>query len=249
MAKLSEIKKNNPEFLIDVVQFFRDNDPTQTGKYVPFMVNVTKEFITTKFMDDLKNKVFKDLFEKISSFDYFCEKNIIKEKDIYAYENFAEIISALKTAEEYQSTKDIKEKQTHLLYEDDDLIVLQPLTFKSSCIYGKNTTWCTTSDGNGTSKYFENYSKGFLIYFCFKKDTINGKKIPNQWRKIAIQVPEGNAKNISVYNQADSDESSMGLLELQEYLPNNFMTQILLPTLKSGMTNEKRAKEKGLKIN
>jgi len=59
-------------------------------------------------------------------------------------------------------------KESVKLYEDDNILVVKPLTHKASCYYGSGTKWCTTMAG--TPSYFEQYTgQGNLYYIILKK--------------------------------------------------------------------------------
>jgi hypothetical protein len=60
------------------------------------------------------------------------------------------------------------EGQVHIEYEDDQWLILRPLTFAASSKYGAGTKWCTTYKKE--KSYFEKYWRnGALIYFNNKK--------------------------------------------------------------------------------
>ena len=64
----------------------------------------------------------------------------------------------------------IRREQTVNIYEDDKIKIVAPQSFASSCMYGANTKWCTTSKTKGFS-HFKEYTRknNVLIYFIFKK--------------------------------------------------------------------------------
>ena len=62
-------------------------------------------------------------------------------------------------------------KQTHKLYEDNEWLVIKPMSYQASLKYGASTKWCTVS--NDSSEYYFKYSKrGILIYSINKKQVI-----------------------------------------------------------------------------
>ena len=64
----------------------------------------------------------------------------------------------------------VRREQTVNIYEDDNIKIVAPQSYASSCMYGAETRWCTTSKTKGP-EYFEMYTKKnmVLIYFIFKK--------------------------------------------------------------------------------
>ena len=109
-------------------------------------------------------------YSDLKSFRKFCEFNergLIKQNDLGRYNNFDEILESLSIAEAAVDFKGL-EKQIKILFEDDEWIMVRPLTFLSSKKYGSNTKWCTTTENN--PQYFLKYStKGVLIYSINKK--------------------------------------------------------------------------------
>ncbi len=65
----------------------------------------------------------------------------------------------------------VKPNERVKLYEDDKILVVVPLTHKSSCKYGAHTTWCTATPSNDENfnDYFEN---GILVYFIIRSPHI-----------------------------------------------------------------------------
>ena len=59
-----------------------------------------------------------------------------------------------------------------LNFEDDDYVILRPLTYFASKKYGANTKWCTTQE-NG--EYFNKYNKKGVLIYCIGKT--NGNKV------------------------------------------------------------------------
>ena len=71
-----------------------------------------------------------------------------------------------KYVNEKKTYKQVK-KGVNKIYDDGRFLVVEPETHESSCFYGKNTKWCTTSE---KSDYFDKYTKqGRLFYFLDKK--------------------------------------------------------------------------------
>lgn len=64
----------------------------------------------------------------------------------------------------------IRKKETVTIYDNDIIKIVAPQSFASSCMYGAQTKWCTTSKSRG-DQYFKNYTEknNVLIYFIFKK--------------------------------------------------------------------------------
>jgi hypothetical protein len=59
-------------------------------------------------------------------------------------------------AEMKAEEKDL-ENQVLKIYDNDEWLLLRPLTFNASKKYGANTKWCTTTEHN--NEYFHKYTK------------------------------------------------------------------------------------------
>ena len=140
MAKIKDIKSQNPNYVINLVDILVENDPTKTNKYLPFMVSQTKDWLDW-FLNELKNNTFKEMFDIVKEFEELSDNNLLENKDIYSYESNQEIVDEIKFARDKVTRSEVKKKETTTLYEDDRWLVLQPLTSRSSNVYGKSTKW------------------------------------------------------------------------------------------------------------
>jgi hypothetical protein len=137
--------------------------------------------------------------EILAEFNEVLEKGLIEQNDISKYKDMSEIINQLSIAK----TKDLlnkSRKEISVVYEDDTVMMLKPLSFEASLKYGAGTKWCTAMKNE--PEYFYRYSKnGILIYLINK---VSG-------RKFGCYSEENNRVNI--YNEIDEsiDSFHMGL--------------------------------------
>ncbi len=152
-------------------------------------------------------------FDDLKSFQKFCqfnERGLIKQNDISKYSSFEEILNSLSLAEITANNKDL-EKQVEIVFDDEEWLLVRPLTFASSKKYGANTKWCTTQESN--PEYFIKYSsKGVLIY-CINKKT--GYKVASFYSL------DKHDKEFSFWNQKDTRIDS-----LEAELPTNLREMI-----------------------
>jgi hypothetical protein len=143
-----------------------------------------------KFIDGFFN--LEDL-QKYRKFCEYNERNLIEENDLTKYKSFDQMIAAMGVAEMKSEEKEL-ETQVIKIHEDSEWLLIRPLTFKSSCKYGANTKWCTTTEHN--QEYFNKYnSRGVLIYCINKK---NGYKVA------AFYSLDKNEPEFSYWNQKDT---------------------------------------------
>jgi hypothetical protein len=112
-----------------------------------------------------------DMFNRadLKSFIKFCEYNergLIRQNDLSRYNDFDEIINSLNMAEIIVDHKEL-EKQVKVVFENDEWLLIRPLTYLSSKKYGSNTKWCTTSEGS--SEHFMRYTKKGVLIYCLNK--------------------------------------------------------------------------------
>ena len=208
-----------------------DQDPSATKKYSEWAI---KKFITiggkfslqhttgeinkvVKNYHSIVDRLSKEKVEKIvagdesgTSFNSEDSKNkVLKSpKDINSFETLYELQKFLTLYDRFQFLSDQEEKskkESEKLYEDDRFLIIRPLSHTSSCYYGANTKWCTTTRDN--DDYFNKYtSKGKLYYIIDKKSS------DRTYGKMALLVPFGNGTP-EVYNQQDGGERYAFLLE------------------------------------
>lgn len=208
-----------------------DQDPSATKKYSEWAI---KKFITiggkfslqhttdeiskvVKNYHSIVDRLSKEKVEKIMDGDesetvFYSEdsknKVLRSPKDINSFETLYELQKFLTLYDRFQFLSDQEEKskkESEKLYEDDRFLIIRPLSHTSSCYYGANTKWCTTTRDN--EDYFDRYtSKGKLYYIIDKKSS------DRTYGKMALLVPFGNGTP-EVYNQQDGGERYAFLLE------------------------------------
>lgn len=143
-----------------------------------------------KFIDGFFN--MEDL-QKYRKFCEYNERNLIEENDLTKYKTFDQMISAMGVAEMKAEEKEL-EAQVIKIHEDSEWLLIRPLTFKSSCKYGANTKWCTTTEHN--QEYYNKYSKRGVLIYCINKK--NGYKVA------AFYSLDKNEPEFSYWNQKDT---------------------------------------------
>jgi hypothetical protein len=143
-----------------------------------------------KFIDGFFN--FEDL-QKYRKFCEYNERNLIEENDLTKYKSFDQMIAAMGVAEMKVEEKEL-EKQVIKIHEDGEWLLIRPLTFKSSCKYGANTKWCTTTEHN--QEYYNKYAKRGVLIYCINKK--NGYKVA------AFYSLDKNEPEFSYWNQKDN---------------------------------------------
>jgi len=216
---------------IELAEKIIDNDPSATKKYsewaIKKFIDIGGKFSLQHTTDEISkvvknyhsivDRLSKEKVEKIidgdesdNAFNSEDSKNkVLKSpKDINSFETLYELQKFLTLYDKFQFLSDQEEKskkESEKLYEDDRFLIIRPLSHTSSCYYGANTKWCTTTRDN--EDYFNRYtSKGKLYYIIDKKSS------DRTYGKMALLVPFGNGTP-EVYNQQDGGERYSFLLE------------------------------------
>jgi len=195
MSRIKELK-SLPENNINLFNIFSILVPERKSKYTETLLRIIKktpgieshikevktilkdEFdINVEYLNELHQMEILmfyrilDMFNRtdLKSFIKFCEYNergLIKQNDLSRYSDFDEIINSLNMAEIIIDHKEL-EKQVKVVFENDEWLLIRPLTYLSSKKYGSNTKWCTTSEGN--VEHFMRYTKKGVLIYCLNK--------------------------------------------------------------------------------
>jgi hypothetical protein len=161
---------------------------------------------------------------------------LIEENDLTKYKSFDQMISAMGVAEMKAEEKEL-ESQVIKMHEDAEWLLIRPLTFKSSCKYGANTKWCTTTEHN--PEYYNKYAKRGVLVYCINKKT--GYKVA------AFYSLDKNEPEFSYWNQKDtridSTESNLPL-ELIGFL-RDYVKDPKVKSNNAMLTGDLKKKETG----
>jgi hypothetical protein len=140
-----------------------------------------------------KVNILRDFYEHL-------ENKRIEKNDISQYKSFDEIREQVKIASFKQAQKELR-GATHVVYEDENYLMIKPLTFLSSTKYGATTKWCTTMENN--NHYFYDYSSNGILIYIFNK--VNNVKVAAH---IRLQDKGRYDNPIKFYNEQDVETDS-----------------------------------------
>ena len=186
----------NPELQNTVEEFLDDDFNIKTNyKYV--------NWVLKRDFDQMGNLIidFESMVTYLEKFDRI-RKNLSK-KDINEYKNIQDLIDTIEVYGETKGEKKLNVKSgTEKIYEDNEVLVVKPLTAESSCYYGTGTRWCTSA--KESDNRFNNYnSRGPLYYYIFKNLDID-----NDFYKIAIHY-ESREDVFTLYDAKDKVNSNL----------------------------------------
>ena len=189
---LLRMMKNTPnlkEHTKEIKLFLVDKFPFIEKSKLDLMSDI-QMMLLYKFIDGFFNT--EDL-QKYRRFCEYNERNLIEENDLTKYKSFDQMIAAMGVAEMKAEEKEL-ETQVIKIHEDGEWLLIRPLTFKSSCKYGANTKWCTTTEHN--QEYYNKYAKKGVLVYCINKKT--GYKVA------AFYSLDKNEPEFSYWNQKDT---------------------------------------------
>lgn len=229
MSKIRELKSNTNNILnfIDVLELFSPDKKSKYTETLLRLMNRTKNYndhvddmkrdILSKFdfikMEDLDkfgplqtmlmynfvNAFFNE--EDLKNFRRFAEYNergLITQNDLTKYKSLEDIIQQLNIAELKVESKGL-ENEIVKVFEDDEWLLVRPLTYLASKKYGSNTKWCTTQSDN--PEYFLKYTKKGVLIYCINK--VTGYKVASFYSL------EKNDPEFSFWNQKDAKIDSL----------------------------------------
>jgi hypothetical protein len=229
MSKIRELKSNTNNVLnfIDVLELFSPDKKSKYTETLLRLMNRTKNYndhvddmkrdILSKFdfikMEDLDkfgplqtmlmynfvNAFFNE--EDLKNFRRFAEYNergLITQNDLTKYKSLEDIIQQLNIAELKVESKGL-ENEIVKVFEDDEWLLVRPLTYLASKKYGSNTKWCTTQSDN--PEYFLKYTKKGVLIYCINK--VTGYKVASFYSL------EKNDPEFSFWNQKDAKIDSL----------------------------------------
>ena len=106
-------------------------------------------------------------------------KNILQNanrlNDINSITSFNHLFQVLKYLRSFIQKDQEKEayskaaKDVEKVYESDEWLILIPKTREASCLYGKDTRWCTAAENS--YNYFDSYNRKGPLYIFIEKET------------------------------------------------------------------------------
>lgn len=245
MARVKDLKIQNPTYSIDVIDVLASMDPSKSNKYLPFMIKCTADWVEW-INNELRNETFKEMFEVIKDFEDLSQRNLLENKDIYSYESNQDIIEAVKTAKEKVTRSEVKKKETEVLFENDRWLVIFPLTTRSSNLYGKGTKWCVSSEDNNYGRYYKQYTENGVLVFVIDKTIKESDYRTNDFAKVAFHNDKNKKDGVTLWDIKDQQMGVSNAMKVYSMLGSEIM-DIINKRLEEGPTNKMVAQKKGIK--
>jgi hypothetical protein len=226
MSRIDKIKQQNPELNVNLIDVIAKLDPSNTNKYVDFLVKMFKQQLVDVVTGEVNNLTLvaekligKENHVLLKKFEEHSKANRIKNPDISSYKDWKMISSAIIEADEVVRLKEL-EKQTKKLFENDDWLVLIPLSLEASQNYGKGTKWCITQETHW-KRYMSNYK---IIFILNRKNN----------EKFAVSKERGASGNIQGWESNDEEINPLLIpipIEILGILQNEFKTNETISSL------------------
>jgi len=166
-----DLKLQHKDLQIDIIDLLSELDPSKTNKFLILLIKKFKEEITSfksHIKEELKYVIGSENLKALKDFNTHLENNRTKIKDISLLNDFADLHEQLVFAEIKLKKNDLK-KEIKIIYKDDEWLILKPLSYESSKIYGAGTKWCTSSRNENTPFY--RYSNDGILLYVIKLGT------------------------------------------------------------------------------
>jgi len=205
MAKIDELRKKYPKVNKSTGDKFFEGDKTPTKKYLEFMFKMW----STRNERPVEGVSAPQYVKIINEFDQLLP--YIQNKDIYSsqYKSMMQLFRVVENAKVLKEENEfIREDHIDVLIENDDYLLISPLTLKGSLKYGADTKWCTAS--KSSSYQFTSYTKdGYLFYLISKKERAKN------YNKVAFCSRSKNehlTTYYTIYNQIDTEAGEQKLI-------------------------------------
>lgn len=187
MSQITDLrgKEENSFNFIELLERLSEIDTTdpKNTKYLKMLDRVLKERIKER-IDKMSNDSFGEnvienafiamlfsnfiLPQEMYMLNYFCDKH--KKGGISGIDfQTVDIDTIISRATEIRK-KELeaqKENMFEKIHEDDEWLLLQPLSYEASLKYGASTKWCTAS--RDTRQHYNDYTKRGILIYCINK--------------------------------------------------------------------------------
>lgn len=254
MSKIKELKtsdKNNIN-IVEILSTILSTDKTKyielglkmvndVNNFYPGFINDALDTLKSHGLnpDDFKNEsplklwiitnminvaLHSNVTEHLKKFIEYNERKLIEENDLTKYKTLSDIVKQ-NSIVDVKIEKKKYEKQVHKIHENDEWVLLKPLTHESSILYGSGTKWCTSMKQE-KSHFLKYIKSGILIYIINKKSG----------SKVAVYKPLKDlfefGQTLTFWNEEDRQIDS-----LESGLPHEILLCVLNDIKQSNETN------------
>jgi hypothetical protein len=165
--------------------------------------------------------------------------------DLYQYKNIGQLLSAISEYSNKQRRTVRKVEGGNVVYEDERFFVVNPLTYKSSCYYGKGTKWCTASN---TNEQFNKYNIDGKLFYIIDKTLPTNNKL---YKVALLKKFDGDKTYFDTVDEIikggwifNTNKLNVILKSIDDYINTEFAEQVKIFQNKEDAEREKRRQEK-----
>lgn len=168
---------------------------------------------------------FDNSFQDIKGLlDYFNKfGSNLKRTDIFQYQNVNDLKTELDQYANRQRRGVKKVNGANVVYDSPKYMVVNPLSYESSCYYGKGTKWCTS--GRDASETFNRYNKDGKLFY------IIDKTLPTSDPNYKVALSRKFNGDESYYDALDNSLRTTQMFQQPEY-------KIILDKIKNYLSSE-----------
>jgi hypothetical protein len=200
-----------------------------------------------KVLDSINfDENFAKVTEAIKIFDKIYSNLPIT--DLYQYKNVGQLLGAINEYKNKQRRTVKKVEGGNVVYEDERFFVVNPLTYKSSCYYGKGTKWCTASD---TDSQFNKYNIDGKLFYIIDKTLPTNNKL---YKVALLQKFDGDKTYYDAVDEIvkggwifNTNKLNTILESINDYINSEFKEQVTIFQNKEEAVKEKRRQERLLR--
>ena len=236
-GRLEDAKRQYGDVSPKFIDYISVNDPSGNNKYLRWIIKqlrtqklITPDLDQKGFVDKLLNvlKVYDSLLPYYSSnllrsSNTLPLKVINHPKDINGYSNIEEVELANNIVLPWKELKDEEKaisRNSDVIYDDDDYLVIHIRTVPEAWHYGRDTKWCSGPNDQSCDIALKHQ---FVFYITNKKDT----NLESNFSKIAVIIHK-DMGNANYFRYLAPNNKPLSLPELIEYDPKlkNIITSI-----------------------
>lgn len=109
-----------------------------------------------------------EIIDSVNEYADYNERGLIENNDITSIRDVSDVQNEVSKSFVRGNNCDLK-KQIKELYRNDEWIIVQPISFLSSVLYGAGTKWCTSMKTDPS--YFFRYSYDGMLIYCINTKT------------------------------------------------------------------------------
>ena len=163
----------NFKYLDDILtNYYRGWKKTE-DEIEPFGYNQAKDYVESR------RGGIDILVEALKFFDVHKNKYEHQELRNYVDRGFFDFLRETEILRD-EFNKKKGEKEVVKVFDSENLLVVRPTSYESSCLYGAGTKWCTAS--KQSSNHYENYSNAGALYYFITR----GVDQSNRFYKVAL---------------------------------------------------------------